>query len=78
MTQKLPPIGARVVVTDLGGPTMIVVRHTRYDNGEVECIYTTADGVIARAWIPAVVLSVEHVPFFGRKDMRRFQPRGFA
>lgn len=54
---NLPRRGTHVVLRGVASPTMTVVRHTQFDNGEVECIWFTPDARVQRAWLPADLLS---------------------
>lgn len=59
----LPARGTRVVFRGSQEPVMTVVRHTQFDNGEVECLWFTPDLAVQRAWLPADLLSPERVAF---------------
>ncbi len=50
---NLPPRGAQKVLQGHTAPVLTVVRHTQYNNGEVECVWFNYNGGVERAWLPA-------------------------
>lgn len=63
---NLPHRGDRKMLRgDPNSPVMTVVRQTQFDNGEVECLWFTADQRVQRAWLPADLLAPPpRQPFF--------------